>query len=104
MRSQCLACQRDGEDLILRVRVQTRASKDEFAEKMPDRYRVRITAAPVDGKANKHLLRFVAKTFAVPPNHVKLINGQTSRNKTLRIQMPCRLPDWLKLDSVSHNQ
>ncbi len=90
------AWQREGEDLILRVRVQTRASKDEFVGRLANRIRVRITAPPVDGKANKHLLRFVAKTFSVAPSHVHLVNGQSSRNKTLRIVMPSRLPDWLE--------
>ena len=41
--------------LHLLIKVQTRASKDELAEILNDRIKVRITTAPIDGKANKHL-------------------------------------------------
>ncbi len=55
-----------GDDLILRVKVQPKASKDELAEILGDQLKVRITAPPVDGKANKHLLAFLSKLFKTP--------------------------------------
>ena len=82
----------EGTDLILQVRVQPRAGRDEITGLQAGRLRVRLTAPPVDGKANLHLCRFLAAAFAVPPSRVALIAGATSRDKRLRISAPRRLP------------
>lgn len=76
----------DGEDLILLLRVQPRASRDEVAGPLGDRLRVRIAAPPVDGKANAHLLRFLAQRFRVPATDVRLERGETGRDKQVRIR------------------
>jgi uncharacterized protein (TIGR00251 family) len=84
----------DGADLILQVRVQPRASRDAVVPE-PGRLRIRITAPPVDGAANEHLVRFLAGEFGVPPSRVALIRGATGREKTLRIVAPARIPPVL---------
>ncbi len=73
----------EGDVLHLFVRVQPKASRDEFAEVQEDRIRIRITAPPVDGKANAHLLKFVAKTCGVAKSKVQIKTGETGRNKHL---------------------
>ena len=78
--------------LHLFVRVQPKASRDEFAEVQEDRIRIRITAPPVDGKANTHLVKFIAKTCGVAKSKVQIINGETGRNKHLSIDNPVCLP------------
>ena len=78
--------------LHLFVRVQPKASKDEFAEVQDDRIKVRITAPPVDGKANEHLLKFVAKCCGVAKSQVQIKSGETGRNKHLCISAPQTLP------------
>lgn len=80
-------------DLLLSVKVQPRASKDEFAEVLGDSLKVRITAAPVDGAANKHLIAFLAKVFKVSKSQVTLISGETGREKRLRVQAPKYWPE-----------
>jgi uncharacterized protein (TIGR00251 family) len=82
----------EGEDLVLQLKVQPKASRDEFATPHGDRFRVRITAPPVDGKANDHLTRFLAKSFGVPRGSVSLLRGESSRDKTFRIQTPKKIP------------
>ena len=82
----------DGNDLLLSLHVQPRASRDEWAGPMGDAYKVRITAPPVDGKANAHLIRFLAKAFGVTRNQVHLIKGVGARRKTFRIHVPRQLP------------
>ncbi len=82
----------DGNDLILSLRVQPRARKDEFIAPHGDHYKVRITAPPVEGKANDHLLRFLAKSFEVKRSQISMQAGHTSRNKLFRIQSPNQLP------------
>lgn len=55
--------------------------------------RVRVKPAPVDGKANKALIAFLAKSFRVPRSSVKLVSGQTGCNKIVEIQDPARIPE-----------
>lgn len=84
----------DGPDLVLQVRVQPRAARDAFAPEA-DRLRVRITAPPVDGAANDHLVRWLAAEFGVAASRVELIRGATGREKLLRIASPARIPSAL---------
>jgi uncharacterized protein (TIGR00251 family) len=81
------------DDLILNVRVQPRAASDAFAEYNDDYIKIRITAPPIDGKANKHLIAFLAKTFKVAKSSIKLLAGETGRNKRLLIPQPRSLPE-----------
>jgi len=55
--------------------------------------KVRLTAPPVDGKANAELLRFLAEAFGVPRRNVTLVRGETSRAKVVRIAHPAARPD-----------
>lgn len=82
----------DGEDLLLQVRIQPKASRDEFAGPYDDCFKIRITAPPVDGKANQHLMKLLAKQFGVTRDRVILIRGQTSKTKMLRIVKPEKIP------------
>ena len=50
-------------DLHLFIQVQPKASKDELSEILNNRIKIRITAPPIDGKANMHLIKFLAKLF-----------------------------------------
>ncbi|HEX7029010.1 MAG TPA: DUF167 family protein [Gammaproteobacteria bacterium] len=79
-------------DLLLRLHVQPRASRDEIAGVHGDALKVRITAPPVDGKANAHLVRYLADEFGVPAGAVELVAGATGRRKLFRIRAPRRLP------------
>lgn len=83
----------DGTALVLRLRIQPRASKDELAGPLGDRLKVRITAPPVDGKANAHLCAFLAEQCGVAQARVALTAGTTGRDKTVRIEAPLRLPE-----------
>lgn len=84
-----------GDALLLQIRVQPRASKDEIVGPMGDSLKVRITAPPVDGKANAHLIKYLAKAFGVPRSQVQLLSGETGRDKRLRIEAPRHLPDGI---------
>ncbi len=88
----------DGPDLILRVRVRPRAGRDGLAGIQDGRLRVRLKAAPVDGKANAELLRLLAKLFGVPKSAVSLEIGEAARDKRLRVHTPSRLPPALAGD------
>jgi uncharacterized protein YggU (UPF0235/DUF167 family) len=47
---------------------------------------VRVTAPPVEGRANAALCRLLAKAAGVPPSAVTVIRGQTGRDKLVRIE------------------
>jgi uncharacterized protein len=79
------AIQRQGTTLILQLQVQPGASRDEVAGPHGERLRVRITAPPVDGKANRHLIDWLASLFDVPRSNVTLLRGETGRAKTVRV-------------------
>jgi hypothetical protein len=85
-----------GEVLHLFIKVQPKASKNEFAEVLEDRIKVRITAPPVDGKANEGLVKFIAKTFGVAKSQVEIDSGETGRNKHLIIQAPTKLLEGIE--------
>jgi len=80
-----------GPDLVLTLRVQPRASRDALVLE-GTRLKVRITAPPVDGAANAHLLRYLAGRFGVAPSRTELLRGSTGREKTVRIAAPGELP------------
>lgn len=82
--------------LVLDVRVQPRASRNEFAGLHAGRLKIRLTAPPADGKANKQLIRYLASTCGVAKSQVELLSGQTSRNKRVLIHRPKRLPEGVK--------
>lgn len=83
----------DGDDLLLNLRVQPRAKRNELADTIGGHIKIRIAAPPVDGKANAHLCRFLAKLFCIPVSGVELIGGAQNRLKRVRIRAPKRLPE-----------
>ena len=85
-----------GRDLILRLRVQPKASRDEFRQPESGRLRLRVTAPPVDGRANEHVLRLLAKAFGVSRSDVRLMRGEQGREKEFRITEPRRFPPVLE--------
>lgn len=86
-----MGTQWQGQDLILTVKVQPRASKDELLWQ-GEQLKLRITAPPVDGKANEHLVGFLAKLFRVPKGQVEILSGETGRDKRIRIRAPREIP------------
>lgn len=86
-----------GDDLLLFLKVQPRANADRFGEILGERLKVGITAAPVDGEANTCLRRFLARSFRVPRGAVQVLQGETSRQKTVRIETPKCIPHCLPI-------
>jgi uncharacterized protein len=72
-------------DVLLEVKVVPRASADRVAGIEGQHLKIRITAPPVDGKANVYLLRFLAGHFAVRTAQLSLISGEGSRLKRIRV-------------------
>ena len=78
--------------MLLHCYVQPKSSRDALVGLYGERLKIQITAPPIDGKANKHLLKYIAKEFDVAKTRVSLIRGESSRQKTLAIVDPKTLP------------
>ena len=87
--------QRHPDRITLALRVQPRASRDEVAGVHGDRLKVRISAPPVDGAANRHLCRYLADLFGVPAASVRLVRGENGRDKTVEVAGTTSLPEAL---------
>lgn len=69
------------------VRVLPRSSKNEVAGPMADgALKIKLTTAPVDGKANKELIKLLADYFRVAKSKIKIAAGATGRNKIIEIE------------------
>jgi len=73
-------------DVLLSVKLQPRASKNEIGEAIGNELKIKVTAPPVDAAANQALIALLADTLDCPRGHVELIRGQTSRHKVLRLR------------------
>jgi uncharacterized protein len=76
----------DDRGLTFAVRIVPRASRSEIAGEYNGALRIRIAAPPVEGAANKELIRLLAKTFKLPKNAVIIISGAASKSKIVRIE------------------
>lgn len=78
-----LRVQSDG--VLLLVKLQPRASRNEIGEALGDELRIKVTAPPVDAAANEALIKLLADHFDCPRSQVVLTRGQTSRHKTIKL-------------------
>ncbi len=68
------------------VRLRARAHKDELIGMRDGVLQARVTAPPVDGKANRALCRLIAKRLRVAPSKVSVVRGEKSRDKLVRVE------------------
>jgi hypothetical protein len=70
----------------LAVRVTPRARKNEIVEVLSDgTVKIRLTAPPVEGKANEALLSFLAEVFGIEKSRLEIVAGATGRDKLVSI-------------------
>lgn len=77
----------DGElGTALAVKVTTRCSKNEITDVLEDgTLKIRLTAPPVEGKANAALVSFLAELLKVPQSNIEIVGGKTSREKLVSV-------------------
>jgi uncharacterized protein (TIGR00251 family) len=76
--------ERDG-TVSFAVRVQPRASRDEIVGEYQDALKIRLTAPPVDDRANEALRKLLAARLKVPIAAVRIASGEHSRTKRVEI-------------------
>lgn len=68
------------------VKVSPRSSKNEVTKISEGEYKIKLTAAPVDGQANDMLIRILSKYFGVPKSSLTIVGGKTARTKIVDIK------------------
>lgn len=68
--------------LIVNIKISPNSKKNEIINE-GDFTKIKITAQPIDGKANKALIEFLSKNFKIPKTSIKILKGETSKEKTI---------------------
>ena len=77
--------ERDGA-VVVAVRVQPRASRDEIIGEMDGALKIRLQAPAVEDRANEALVEFLARLLKRPNSAVRILSGDRSRSKRLEIR------------------
>lgn len=68
--------------ILVNIRIVPNSSKNDIV--LEDSFvKVKITAQPIEGKANKALMEFLSKKFKIPKTGIELVRGETNKEKTL---------------------
>ena len=67
------------------VRIVPKSSRNEIIGGEGDVIRIKVTSPPVDGKANKAVTALLSKKLNVPKRDIRIVSGEKSRNKKIRI-------------------
>ena len=73
-------------DAQILVRLRARGSRNELIGMRDGVLQAKVTAPPVDGKANRALCRLIAKRVGVAPSRVSVVRGERSRDKLIRVE------------------
>jgi uncharacterized protein len=77
--------EREG-DALVRVRLQPRARGDEIVGERAGALLVRVSAPPLEGRANDALCRLLAKAAGVAPGRASVMKGASARDKLVRLE------------------
>lgn len=71
--------------LHMEIKVQPRSSRNQILGEKEGVLRIKLTAPPVDGEANQALLDFLARQLKTPRKNLRIIRGESSRQKLLEV-------------------
>ena len=74
-----------GKQAVIKLRVVPGASKEDVAGLWMDAVKIKVTAAPEDGKANDAIIALLAKRLNIPKKQIELLKGCASRDKLVGI-------------------
>ena len=80
-----LHIEQSGEDVLIWIKAVPGASRDEIAGVIGDRLKLRVSAAPEAGKANKAICKLISSAIGVKLKRVSIDSGQTNPEKIVRI-------------------
>lgn len=68
--------------VLVNIKISPNAKTNEII-KTEQETKIKITAQPIDGKANKGLTEFLSKKFKIPKTSIQIVKGETSKEKTI---------------------
>lgn len=70
------------EGILVNIKIVPNSSKNDIV--LEDEFvKIKITAQPIEGKANKALIEFLSKEFKIPKTSIEIVKGETNKEKTL---------------------
>lgn len=72
----------DENSLLIKLKISPNASKNEIIRNETE-IKVKITAQPIENKANKALIEFLSKKLKIAKSNIEIVKGETSKEKTL---------------------
>lgn len=75
-----------GESATVAIHVLPRASKEGVAGVAGDAVRIRLTAPPIENRANEALVRFLAAALGVARGRIEIVAGGRGRRKVVRVE------------------
>ena len=73
--------------IILNMRIQPRSSKNMIAGRHGDALKIKLTAPPVGGAANKMCIQYLSKWLDIPKSSIEIIAGHTGRTKRVLLRL-----------------
>lgn|GEM_PF-201405 len=82
-------------NLLLKIHIQANGKTNEFIGIHNQSLKVKIKSPPIDGKANKTIIKFLATKFNLSKSSISIISGELNRAKRVLIKEVNKLPEWL---------
>jgi uncharacterized protein len=71
--------------MLLRVKIKPNSARDEIIREPDGTLKIKIKAQPVEGKANKYLVKYLSEVLDLPSSKIQLVKGGSSAFKTIEI-------------------
>lgn len=88
------------EGLVLKIFVLPRSSKNMLAGRHGDALKIKLTAPPVEGAANKMCLTFLAQRLGLPKSSLEIVSGHTGRKKLILVRPKNGMTDDIKIQDL----
>ena len=90
-----------GNDILIKIKVFPNSSTNKIIKTKHNTLKIKVTSPPVEGKANKKCIAYLSKQFNIPKTKIKILYGENTRNKIIKI-CDLSLDDFLeKLNKIS---
>jgi uncharacterized protein len=80
-----IAIRESGDGMTFAIRVHPRAKKNAITGEIGDALKISLTAPPIEGRANKACIAFLAELLNLPRSSITITCGQNSRNKIIHV-------------------
>jgi hypothetical protein len=80
---ECIKNCDDG--VILKIRISPNSAKNQVIIS-DDMIKIKVTAQPIENKANKAVIQYLSKLVKIPKTSISILKGETSKEKTILLK------------------